>query len=150
MEAEKSVEPLNFKPKISPKELESYRKDNPNRWAIKHAHSRENPEAHWGTDTLRAIQFGFYALNRHFEDEKGVKRITPDNTLVIASSVSNGGGAALRAAEEDRRGWIDGIAVSEPNVNPRRDRSFTIQQGSGNPLVEHGRPLYAIPSQELT
>jgi hydroxybutyrate-dimer hydrolase len=37
---------------------------------------------------------------------------------------------------------IDGVAVSEPNVNPKRDRSFTIQQGSGQPLVEHGRPLY--------
>ena len=81
-------------------------------------------------------------LNRHFADEKSVGRITPANTLVIASSVSNGGGAALRAAEEDKHGRIDGVAVSEPNVNPKRDRSFTIQQGNGQPLVEHGRPLY--------
>jgi hydroxybutyrate-dimer hydrolase len=140
VEAEKSVEPLNFKPKISPKELESYRKDNPNRWAIKHAHSQANPEVHRGTDTLHAIQFGFLMLNRHFADEKSFKKITPANTLVIASSVSNGGGAALRAAEEDKRGLIDGVAVSEPNVNPKKDSSFTIQQGAGQPLVEHGRP----------
>ena len=40
------------------------------------------------------------------------------NTLVIASSVSNGGGATLRAAEQAPKGMIDGIVVSEPNVNP--------------------------------
>jgi hydroxybutyrate-dimer hydrolase len=142
MEAAKTVEPLNFKPKIPHRVLERYSKDNPHRWAIKHAHSQENPEAQWGTDTLRAVQFGFYVLNRHFGDENAFRRITPANTIVIASSVSNGGGAALRAAEEDRQGWIDGAAVSEPNVNPKRDRSFKIQQGNGQPLVEHGRPLY--------
>jgi len=142
VEAAKSVEPLNFEPKIPPKELDQYRKDNPNRWAIKHAHSQANPEAHWGTDTLHAIQFGFLMLNRHFADEKSFGKITPANTLVIASSVSNGGGAALRAAEEDKQDLIDGVAVSEPNVNPEKDRSFTIQQGNGQPLVEHGRPLY--------
>jgi hydroxybutyrate-dimer hydrolase len=142
VEAAKAVEPLNFKPKVPRRELEQYTEDNPYRWAIKQAHSQENPEAQWGTDTLRAIQFGFYVLNRHFADDKAFGRVTPANTIVIASSVSNGGAAALRAAEEDKRGWIDGVAVSEPNVNPRRDRSFTIQQGNGQPLVEHGRPLY--------
>lgn len=142
VDAERTVEPLNFAPKIPRRELDRYTRDNPNRWAIKHAHSQENPEEDWGTDTLRAIQFGFYQLNRHFADDKSAGRITPANTLVIASSVSNGGAAALRAAEEDRNRWIDGVAVSEPNVNPKRDRSFTIQQGSGQPLAEHGRPLY--------
>ena len=142
VDADKTVEPLNFDPKIPRRELDRYNRDNPNRWAIKHAHSQENPEEDWGTDTLRAIQFGFYQLNRHFADDKSVGRITPANTLVIASSVSNGGAGALRAAEEDKNGWIDGVAVSEPNVNPKRDRSFTIQQGNGQPLVEHGRPLY--------
>jgi hydroxybutyrate-dimer hydrolase len=39
----------------------------------------------------------------------------PENTIVIASSVSNGGYAALAAAEQDSRGLIDGVAVSEPN-----------------------------------
>jgi len=147
VEAARSVEPLNFEPRIPRSELERYRRDNPYRWAIKHAHSQENPEAHWGTDTLRAIQFGFYVLNRHYGDEETFRRITPDNTIVIASSVSNGGGAALRAAEEDKRGWIDGIAVSEPNVNPRRDRSFKIRQGNGAALAEHGRPLYDYITQ---
>ena len=51
-----------------------------------------------------------------------------DNTVVIASSVSNGGGASLRAAEQDREHLIDGVAVSEPNVNPVFDGSFTINQ----------------------
>ncbi|UEM18651.1 D-(-)-3-hydroxybutyrate oligomer hydrolase [Skermanella mucosa] len=142
VEASRSGKPLNFEPRIPQRELDRYLEDNPDRWAIKHAHSRENPEADWGTDTLRSVQLGFHLLNRHFAGEKDFRRITPDNTIVIASSVSNGGAAALRAAEEDRRGWIDGVAVSEPNVNPKRDRSFKIQQGDGPALAEHGRPLY--------
>ena len=40
-----------------------------------------------------------------------------ENTIVIASSVSNGGYAALAAAEQDTRGLIDGLALSEPNVS---------------------------------
>ena len=142
VEASGSSKPLNFQPRIPQRELDRYLEDSPDRWAIKHAHSRENPEADWGTDTLRSVQLGFHLLNRHFAGDKGFRRITPENTVVIASSVSNGGAAALRAAEEDRRGWIDGVAVSEPNVNPKRDRSFKIQQGNGPALAEHGRPLY--------
>jgi hydroxybutyrate-dimer hydrolase len=41
----------------------------------------------------------------------------PENTLVIASSISNGAYAALAAAEQDTRGLIDGLALSEPNVS---------------------------------
>src|ERR1700738_3173183 len=29
----------------------------PNRYAFKHAHSQQNPEKNWGTNTLQAIQF---------------------------------------------------------------------------------------------
>jgi len=134
VEAAKTVEPLNFDPKVPRRDLERYLKDNPNRWAIKHAHSRENPEAHWGTDTLRTIQFGFYVLNRHFDDKKSPSNITPDNTIVIASSVSNGGGAALRAAEEDKYGLIDGIAVSEPNVIRNGTAPSPSSKGAGNLL----------------
>jgi hydroxybutyrate-dimer hydrolase len=37
---------------------------------------------------------------------------------------------------------IDAVVVSEPNVNPRFDPRFVIQQGDGPPLVRHSRPLY--------
>ena len=61
----------------------------PNRVAFKHAHSQQNPEQDWGTNTLQAIVFAFYVLNEQFGYRRpgGVKRIVLDrrNTLVIAS-----------------------------------------------------------------
>ena len=90
----------------------------PDRQAFKHAHSGRNPERDWGRFTLQAIEFAFYVINeRHGAVSTSgarLRSITPANTLVIASSLSNGAGAALAAAELDTQGWIDGIAVSEP------------------------------------
>lgn len=116
----------------------------PNRFAFKHAHSQVNPEADWGANVLSSIEFGFQVLNRQFGSGKGrgSRAITPENTLVIASSVSNGGGSSVRAAEQDRRGLIDGVAVSEPNVNPEVSRGFAIQQGDAEPITGHSRSLY--------
>ncbi len=117
----------------------------PNRYAVKHAHSQKNPEAQWGRNVLQSVKFAFYLLNELHGAEgpggKKLKNITPGNTIVIASSVSNGGGSSLRAAEQDRHGLIDGVAVSEPNVNPRYDAGFTIVQGNGTPLRDHSRSL---------
>ncbi len=117
----------------------------PDRFAWKHAHSRANPEADWGRHVLQSVEFGFYVLNRRFGRELGnnqtLMTINPRNTLVIASSVSNGGGASVRAAELDERGLIDGVAVSEPNVNPRPDPGFTIRQGEGPAISGHSRSL---------
>jgi len=90
---------------------------------------------------LDSIEVAFAILNSHHAGSNG-RRHTPDNTVVIASGVSNGGGAALRAAEMDRSGLIDGIAVSEPNVTPVFDPSFTIRQGGQPPLSLHSRPLF--------
>ena len=117
----------------------------PDRFAWKHAHSKQNPEADWGRHVLQSIEFGFYVLNtlhgRELGNDESLRTINPRNTLVIASSVSNGGGASVRAAEQDEKGLIDGVAVSEPNVNPLVDRSFSIRQGNGPALTEHSRSL---------
>jgi hydroxybutyrate-dimer hydrolase len=51
------------------------------------------------------------------------------NTLVIASSASNGGGAAIAAAEQDSKGLIDGVAVSEPAIEMPRNANV-VQRGS--------------------
>lgn len=136
---------LQFRPDLSASDIETFNTNWPDRFAVKHTHSQTNPEADWGQYVLKSIEFGFYVLNETYGEAlpNGKIRVTlkPGNTLVIASSVSNGGGASVRAAEEDSRGLIDGVAVSEPNVNPTVETSFSIRQGSAAPLTDHSRSL---------
>ncbi len=103
-----------------------------NRVAFKQAHSQQNPEKDWGKFTLQAVKFAFFVLNEELAPKVNTAstvKFTPDNTLVIASSVSNGGGAALMAAELDSENLIDGIAVGEPQIQP---------DGSGGASVKFG------------
>jgi len=133
-----------FTARMSARQREAYLSEFPYRYAFKHAHSRLNPEKDWGQDVLQSIEFAFHVLNDKYAPAghgKKAQRFTPGNTLVIASSVSNGGGASVRAAEQDRFGLIDGVAVSEPNVNPR-EADFVIVQGAGGPIVDHSRSLF--------
>ena len=120
---------------LSEAQRDAFNAASPNRFAFKHAHSRVNPEADWGQHVLQSIRFAFQVLG-----EKFPSKIDRRHTIVIASSVSNGGGASIRAAEADRGRLIDGVAVAEPNVNPVYGR-FAIQQGSNPPFTRHGRPL---------
>ena len=116
----------------------------PNRWAYKHAHSQVNPEKDWGRDTLRAVQFAFYVLNQKFGRTSGsqtFQTVLPENTLVIASSVSNGAGAALAAAEQDTGGLIDGVAVAEPQIVLNSPAGVTIRRGA-TAVPSNSRPLY--------
>jgi hydroxybutyrate-dimer hydrolase len=129
----------NFIAPISESQRAAFNAATPNRFAFKHAHSQTNPEKDWGRNVLRSIEFAFDLLNEKFHG-RGMK-ITKRNTIVIASSVSNGGGASVRAVEQDDDHLIDGLAVAEPNVNPRYTSSFSIVQGTGAPLFAHSRPL---------
>lgn len=135
----------HFVPRLTEQEREEYNEDFPYRVAFKHAHSQKNTQRIWGKSVLQSIKFAFYVLNEKYGevDHKGrrKKTLTPGNTIVIASSVSNGGGASVLAAEQDREGLIDGVAVSEPNITPRYSRKFSIVQGNGEPLFEHSRSL---------
>ena len=54
--------------------LAAFNAAHPNRIAVKHAHSQQNPEQDWGRDTLHAVRFAIYALN----EEKGDRN--PDGT----------------------------------------------------------------------
>lgn len=107
-----------------------------NRFAVKHAHSQQNPEKDWGRFTLQAVEFAFDVLNKHH----GPTRYTPASTLVIASSVSNGGGAALAAAEMDMYGLIDGVAVAEPSVSVQPAAALRVRRGDRT-VAGTGRPL---------
>ena len=135
----------NFTARLTDAERTAFNTATPNRVAVKHAHSEQNPEKDWGAHTLQAVEFAFWVLNERYgnalPDGRRTKLITPGNTLVIASSVSNGAGAALAAAEQDSTGLIDGVAVSEPNVQLG---AFTgsIQRGTLPPYTAGSRPLY--------
>lgn len=118
----------------------------PDRVAFKHAHSRRNPERDWGTNTLQSIVFAFYVLNEQFGKpipRHDLKRVVLDrrNTLVIASGISNGATGGLAAAEQDRFGLIDGVALTEPNAQPEDLHGLQIQQGAQF-VQTIGKPLY--------
>src|ERR1700682_5832478 len=129
----------NFTANVSASALAAFNAATPNRFAVKHAHSQQNPEKDWGRDTLRAVKFAFYEIN----EERGghVTAFTPKNTIVIASSASNGAGAALQAAEQDTEGLIGGVAVSEPSIQLQPNPALTVTRGATT-LVGTGRPLY--------
>ena len=135
-----------FTARLSDRMREAFNALTPDRFAFKHAHSRLNPEGDWGRNVLQSIEFALFQLNAMCAGDEPLftcpRPIAPDNTIVIASSVSNGGGASVLAAEQDTKGLIDGVAVSEPNVNPRPGGAFAIRQGTGAPLVDHSRSLY--------
>ncbi|HEY4556505.1 MAG TPA: 3-hydroxybutyrate oligomer hydrolase family protein, partial [Lysobacter sp.] len=81
--------------------------------AFKHAHSGDNPEKDWGRHVKQAAEFALRALDDAFPQQAPFRF---DNTRVIAVSISNGGGAVLRAAELDGD-WLDAVVAGEPNIN---------------------------------
>jgi hydroxybutyrate-dimer hydrolase len=124
--------------------LSRYNHKFPNRYAFKHAHSQQNPEADWGRDTLEAVQFAYWALNQQFALPAGSSnhgvRYSPGDITTIAASVSNGGGASLAAAEQDTRGWITAVVVGEPQVNVRMPSNAQVNEG-GQRIAAAGKPL---------
>lgn len=89
----------------------------------KHAHSGDNPEADWGRHVKQAAQFALEVLARSYPMQAP---FTFANTRVIAVGVSNGGGAVLRASE-DEEPWLDGVVAISPNIYP----------ASGRPLFDY-------------
>ena len=131
---------------LSAAELDTFNAATPNRFAVKHAHSQQNPEKDWGKWTLQSVEFAYFVLNEKYGDlaRDGVthlKKLTPSNTIVIASSVSNGAGSALAAAEQDTQGLISGVAVAEPEVQLAPDNRLSVRRGATT-LVGTGKPLY--------
>ncbi|PMQ04507.1 D-(-)-3-hydroxybutyrate oligomer hydrolase [Dyella sp. AD56] len=81
--------------------------------AVKHLHSGDNPEADWGRHVLQAAQFGLAMLDRAFPEQAP---FTAQNTRIIATGLSNGGGAVLQAAGLDDGHLLAGVVALEPNV----------------------------------
>ena len=135
-----------FTAELSAAELAAFNTATPNRFAVKHAHSQQNPEKDWGKWTLQSVEFAYFVLNEKYGDlaKNGVarlKKLTPTNTIVIASSVSNGAGSALAAAEQDTQGLISGVAVAEPEVQLAPDNRLSVRRGSAT-RVGTGKQLY--------
>ncbi|HET7888422.1 MAG TPA: 3-hydroxybutyrate oligomer hydrolase family protein [Bradyrhizobium sp.] len=139
VDAAQAGDDSNFTAPISDQARAAFNTATPNRFAFKQAHSQQNPESEWGQNVLRSIKFAFKMLNEKLGGH-GV-HFDKHNTIVIASSVSNGGGASARAVEQDEEHLIDGVAVGEPNVNPKFTSKFTIVQGNGTPFAAHSKPL---------
>jgi hydroxybutyrate-dimer hydrolase len=139
--ADEAGERSNFTAPISDAERLAFNARHSDRWAWKHAHSELNPEADWDRHVLLSLEFALWALNDRYGGQ-GAAKLSWGNTLVIASSVSNGGGASLRSAEIAPKGMIDAVVVSGPNVNPVYEPRFAIRQGDGEPFRRHSRPLY--------
>ena len=123
----------HFKAGLTAAELAAFNAATPNRFAFKHAHSQRNPEKDWGRFTLQAVELAYFVLNEKYSpantDGRHRYDINPGNTLVIASSVSNGGGAALAAAEQDTTGLINGVAVAEPAIEMPAAPGVSVQRG---------------------
>src|SRR5205823_1064769 len=50
----------NFTANLSDADRASFNAATANRFAVKHAHSQQNPEKDWGVYTLHAVEFAFY------------------------------------------------------------------------------------------
>jgi hydroxybutyrate-dimer hydrolase len=109
----------------------------PHRVAFKAAHSRQNPETNWGENVLHAIRFAFVELARR---DSGFTR---ENTLVIGTGSSNGGGAILYAAEKDTEKLMDGVVAREPQVQLKPDDRAVVvrggieRRGTGRTLLDY-------------
>ena len=80
--------------------------------AVKHAHSKDNPESAWGEHVRKAADIALQALDRAVP---AAAPFTHANSRVIAVGISNGGGAVLQAAAK-AGDWLDGVVAGEPNV----------------------------------
>ena len=119
-------------------EVDAYISANPHRYAFKHLHSQKNIEKDWGLHTLQSIKFAFRQLNVHFEGAS----FTPDNTLVIAASVSNGGSGVIRAAEQDTENLIDAVVAGEPNVNPAAAKDDFVIKVGDRTVANHSKSSF--------
>ncbi|MRX06990.1 D-(-)-3-hydroxybutyrate oligomer hydrolase [Pseudoduganella sp. FT25W] len=135
-----------FAPALTDAEPAAFASAYPGRVAFKHAHSQQNPEKDWGKFTLQAVEFAFYVLNEKYgalarDNTRHVIALDPKNTITIASSISNGAGAALLAAEQDSRGLISGVAATEPQIQPKTASGYTVRQGAAA-VTGQGKALF--------
>jgi hydroxybutyrate-dimer hydrolase len=137
----------NFTANLSDADRTAFNTATPDRFAVKHAHSQQNPERDWGKYTLHAIEFAYYVLNQKFglaaadagPNVERERKYHAGQILTIAASVSNGAGSSLAAVEQDSQHWISGVVAGEPQVQVQS--TSAIQRG-GTAVAANGKPLY--------
>jgi len=107
------------------------------RIAIKHAHSGDNAEAHWGAMVIDAAQFAIVKLQQRYP--------AMPRPLTIAAGISNGGSAVLHAAEQDQH-LLDAVVAGEPNIYPPAAQ-VSVRSGETSMSAEAALPLYAYATQ---
>jgi hydroxybutyrate-dimer hydrolase len=110
--------------------------------AVKHAHSGDNPEADWGRHVKQAAEFALQSLDRAFPE---AAPFAFGNTTVIAVGISNGGGAVLRAAEDDGGDWLDAVVAGAPNVTVAGARPLYDYTTEAALLMPCALPVLGIP-----
>ncbi len=108
------------------------------RVAIKHAHSGDNPEAHWGAMVIDAARFAIDALQQRYP--------AMPRPLTIAAGISNGGSAVLRAAEQDHTQLFDAVVAAEPNIYPPQ-AAVAVRSGDNTISSDQVLPMYAYATQ---
>ena len=133
---------LLFNPKIKNREI--FIENNPNRYAVKQLHSKQNPEHNWGKYILNSIEFALYEINDRFS-ATNTRDFNADNTLILIYGAEDGASAALKAGELDKNGIIDGIVAVNPQIQPNPDiTSLSIQnKTSARSLKYNSIPDYA-------
>ncbi len=112
--------------------------------AFKHAHSGDNPEAHWGKHVRQSAEFALKVLTEAFPDAAPYRF---DNTRVIAVGISNGGGAVLQAAQSASVGdWLDAVVAAEPNVTVAGARPIYDYTTEAALLMPCALPALGIPA----
>ncbi|MDR3095712.1 MAG: D-(-)-3-hydroxybutyrate oligomer hydrolase [Paraburkholderia sp.] len=106
-------------------EAKAFARTYPHRIAFKWANSGWNQEAEWGHAVLEAAAFGLAELESR--EWPGKVRLQRDQITVIASGFSNGGGAVLRAAEQDSGHLLDGVVALAPQVHVRANPDVVVE-----------------------
>lgn len=127
--------------------LERLKADRPFSVLFKHANSGLNLEAHWGEYLLQAIDAAFQLLNCEYPHLR--HPLTPERSLIIASGISNGGAAVLRAVERDQAGWVDAAVVSEPNAAVSGLTDGLVVKSGDHRHERFGASLYDYATQHL-
>ncbi|MEW2395342.1 3-hydroxybutyrate oligomer hydrolase family protein [Streptomyces sp. NPDC046862] len=132
-----------FDARIGDEERERFDAGRPYRVAYKMAHSGTDPQAGWGRDVLRSVELTLALLNRDHGRGAPAAGYTPATTTVLTTGISNGGGAAIAAGEDDRRGLVDAVVASEPQMNLAPLKGVEVREGSrlvpaaGLPLLQY-------------